>query len=61
VREVPIPPELVEFLRAHLATFGVAADGRLFRSGSGNPLQPSTWWQVWQKVRAASLTLEQLA
>ena len=25
------------------------------------PLQPSTWWQVWQKVRAASLTPEQLA
>ena len=28
---------------------------------TGNPLQPSTWWQVWQKVRAASLTPEQLA
>ena len=27
----------------------------------GNPIQPSTWWQVWQKVRAASLTPEQLA
>ena len=24
-------------------------------------LQPSTWWQVWQKVRAASLTPDQLA
>jgi integrase len=23
--------------------------------------QPSTWWQVWQKVRAASLTPQQLA
>ena len=23
--------------------------------------QPSTWWQVWQKVRAASLTPGQLA
>ena len=27
----------------------------------GAPIQPSTWWQVWQKVRAASLTPEQLA
>ena len=23
--------------------------------------EPSTWWQVWQQVRAASLTPEQLA
>jgi integrase len=61
VRKVPIPPELVELLRTHMATFGVAPDGRLFRSENGNPLQPSTWWQVWQKVRAASLTPEQQA
>jgi integrase len=61
VRKVPIPPELVELLRAHIETFGTAPDGRLFRSENGNPLQPSTWWQVWQKVRAASLTPEQLA
>ena len=61
VRKVPIPPELVELLRAHIEQVGTAPDGRLFRSESGNPLQPSTWWQVWQKVRAASLTPEQLA
>jgi integrase len=30
--------------------------GRVFRSENGNPIQPSTWWQVWQKVRALSLT-----
>jgi integrase len=30
------------------------------RSGLNSP-QPSAWWQVWQKVRAASLTPEQLA
>jgi hypothetical protein len=41
--------------------FGTAPDGRLFRSENGNHIQPSTWWQVWQKVRAASLTPEQLA
>jgi integrase len=61
VRKVPIPPELVGLIRAHIQTFGTAPDGRLFRSESGNPLQPSTWWQVWQKVRAASLTPDQLA
>ena len=57
----PDPPELVELLRDHIQTYGTAPDGRLFRSERGNPLQPSTWWQVWQKVRAASLTPEQLA
>jgi integrase len=61
VRKVPIPPELVELLRGHIEQFGVAPDARLFRSENGNPLQPSTWWQVWQKVRAASLTPGQLA
>jgi hypothetical protein len=30
-------------------------------SPSGNPLQPSTWWQAWRKVRAAAFTPEQLA
>ena len=29
---VPIPPELVQLLLWHIATFGVASDGRLFRS-----------------------------
>ncbi|MGH3225934.1 MAG: tyrosine-type recombinase/integrase, partial [Streptosporangiaceae bacterium] len=61
VRKVPIPPELVELLRAHIQTFGTGPEGRLFRSENGNPLLPSTWWQVWQKIRAASLTPGQLA
>jgi integrase len=61
VRKVPIPPELVELLRAHMQTYGTARDGRLFRSETGNRLMPSTWWQVWQKVRVASLTPEQQA
>jgi hypothetical protein len=59
-RKVPIPPQLVE-LRTHIATYGTAPDGRLFRSETGNPIQPSTWRQVWQKVRAAALTPDQLA
>ena len=47
-------------LREHIARFGVGPDGRVFRSERGNPIQASTWWQVWQKVRAASLTPGQL-
>jgi integrase len=60
-RRVPVPPELVLLLREHIARFGTAPDGRLFRSEKGNPIQPSTWWQVWQKVRALSLTPAQAA
>ena len=33
----------------------------MFRSENGNPIQPSTWWHVWQKVRALSLTPAQAA
>jgi integrase len=60
-RRVPIPPELVVLLREHNERFGVDSDGRLFRSENGHPFQPSTWWQVWQKVRALSLTPAQRA
>ena len=60
-RRVPIPPELVIMLREHIDQFGTAPDGRLFRSENGNPIQQSTWWQVWQKVRKASLSAEELA
>jgi integrase len=60
-RSVPIPPELVVLLRSHIEQFGTGPDGRLFRSENGNPIQPSTWWQVWQKVRPLSLTPGQLA
>ena len=61
VRRVPIPPELVDLLREHIRRFGVGPDGRLFRSEHGNVIQPSTWWRVWQKVRAQVLTQQQHA
>lgn len=32
VRPVPIPPELVKILRNHVAEYGSAKDGRIFRS-----------------------------
>jgi hypothetical protein len=60
VRKVPIPPELVHLLCEHVERFGTAPDGRLFRSERGGVIQPSTWWQVWRKVRSLSLTPDQL-
>ena len=61
VRPVPITPELVELLRRHLDRYGVAPDGRLFRSGEGGPLQESTYRQVWARARDAALTGAQAA
>ena len=61
VRKVPIPPQLVRLLREHIERFGTTLDGRLFRSENGGPIHPSTWWQVWRKVRNLALTPEQLA
>jgi integrase len=60
-RNVPIPPELVALLREHIQRFGTGPGGRLFRSESGNPIQPSTYWRVWHEVRAIALTPAQLA
>lgn len=61
VRRVPIPPELVKLLRDHIARFSTGPDGGIFRSENGNIIQPSTWWQVWHKVRERALTPAQLA
>jgi integrase len=58
---VPIPPELVDLLRRHLDRYGAAADGRLFRSGDGGPLQESTYRQVWARARGLALTEAQAA
>ncbi|MEV0313487.1 tyrosine-type recombinase/integrase [Nonomuraea fuscirosea] len=61
VRVVPISPELVTLLREHIARFGVAEDGRLFRSESGRPVPKSTYSRLWKKVRALALAPEELA
>lgn len=54
-RPVPISPKLVALLRWHIQTFGVAPDGRLFRSLNGNPIHPSTYSRVWKTAREFGL------
>ena len=56
VRVVPIPPVLVDILRAHLATYGTAPDGRLFRSPNGGVVGSSTYYRVWAQARTYALT-----
>jgi len=41
IRAVPIPPQLVCLLRAHIHACGIAPDGRLFRSPRGGLLHES--------------------
>ncbi|WP_206060694.1 tyrosine-type recombinase/integrase [Nonomuraea basaltis] len=60
VRAVPIPPELVALLREHIARFGVAEDGRVFRSESGRPVPKSTYARLWKKIRPFALAPEEL-
>jgi integrase len=61
VRPVPIPPELVEILRWHVAEFGTPEDGRLFRQPGGAVVATSTYTQVWRAARALALPPDQAA
>jgi len=61
VRPVPIPPALVEILRAHLGMFPPASDGRLFFGvESGRAVPASVYGQVWAEAREIGLPPEQV-
>jgi integrase len=60
-RRVPIPPELVAILRAHIDTFGVAPDGRMFSSDRGHPLASTAISDVWAEARTLALAPAQVA
>lgn len=60
VRPVPIPPELVELLRAHLDEYGAGPDGRLFRTYKNGVYHPSTLWRVLDVARGKALTAAQV-
>ena len=66
-RPVPAPPELVEILRHHIATFPASPDGRLFVTRVGRagvplpppftkPLSMGTAYRVWDVARTATFT-----
>jgi integrase len=60
-RRVPIPPELVRILRGHIASFGVAGDGRIFGSERGHVVASTAISDVWAEARLLALTPEQVA
>ncbi|MEU7857886.1 site-specific integrase [Nonomuraea sp. NPDC049141] len=59
-RPVPIPPELVAILRAHIETFGTTPDGRLFYTRGGGTFTSDSYPQVWRKARQLAFTPEQV-
>jgi len=58
-RPVPMPPELVRLIRAHLDRFGTAPDGRMFRGARGAMLSESIYGRIWQRARDKALTSAQ--
>ncbi|MGV9309896.1 tyrosine-type recombinase/integrase [Nonomuraea sp. NPDC003727] len=60
-RSVPIPPQLVAILRSHIQRYGVAPDGRLFRTERGGVLHKSGYIRTWKTARALALTPAQAA
>ncbi|MFF0397439.1 tyrosine-type recombinase/integrase [Streptomyces sp. NPDC005248] len=59
VRTVPIPPDLVALLRWHIVAYGVAPDGRLFRTQRGGLVQDTGYGEVWAEARLRALTSAQ--
>ena len=61
-RSAPCPPELTALLHAHIAEFGVGADGRIFRGErNDNELPRLTIVKAWRSARAAVFTAEVVA
>jgi integrase len=58
-RRVPIPPELVTILRAHIRRFGTATDGRVFQTRRGGVLY-SGYTDVWATARTFAMTPDQV-
>ncbi|MGH8879020.1 MAG: tyrosine-type recombinase/integrase [Stackebrandtia sp.] len=57
VRRVPIPPVLVGILRAHIAEFDTAPDGRLFHAvKTGRAVPASVYTRVWEQARQLGLS-----
>lgn len=55
-RRVPVPYELGALLTHHLAEYGTAPDGRLFRGEQGRSPAISTYRRIWDRARRTALT-----
>ncbi|MGM0351240.1 site-specific integrase [Streptomyces sp. Adlamb9] len=59
-RSVPIPPVLVRMVRTHIATYGTAPDGRIFRGARGGRVSSTEYCVVWADARAEVLPDEEV-
>lgn len=60
-RSAPCPPELTALIHSHVAAFGVASDGRLFRGERNDQELPKgTINKIWRLTRAAVFVPEVL-
>jgi integrase len=55
-RTIPIPPELVRLLRAHIKKYGTTPDGRVFQTSRGGIIQDSAYSVVWADARQQALS-----
>ena len=55
-RTIPIPPELVRLLRAHIRRYGTTPDGQVFRTTPGGIIQDSAYSAVWAEARKNAFT-----
>jgi len=55
-RAIPIPPDLVRLLRAHIKRYGTTPDGRIFQTARGGIIQDSAYSAVWAEARKKALT-----
>jgi integrase len=55
-RTIPVPPELVKLLRAHVKKYGTTRDGRVFQTARGGLLQDFGYNEVWAQAREQALT-----
>jgi hypothetical protein len=56
IRTIPIPPELVKLVRAHIKRYGTTPDGRIFQTARGGLIQDSAYSAVWAGARKIALT-----
>jgi integrase len=62
VRRVPIHPELVQILRAHIDEYGPThPDGRLFIGAHAGPITDRTYLRVFHRARAKAFTAAEAA
>jgi integrase len=50
-RRVPVAPPLAEILDRHIERCQIGPNGKLFRSGRGQPIATSTYTRAWRNIR----------